>query len=292
MSFEPVDIQFNNPLGDPVEGVLVKVYNEYGDVFFTQAISNALGVASFLLETLTYSLRFYRFQCSFIQPQYIIVLPAPEENRFTIEVEELVIPTATDPRLCRCSGFFRDLAGAPKQCLDMNFICEFSPIILDDAAIITNSINIRTDEDGYAQIDLIRCGNYFVRVESMGANELRHVRVPDLSSTNLPDLLFPVVERITFSPSPPFNLGAGDTLVITPTVYDSAGTPLTGTASADVRWESTDNTIFTVAVTETTLILSGIAAGIAELTATRLNTSIIRIPDTPIEGVPQEVVVA
>lgn len=290
MSFEAADIYVKNPVGDPVEGVLVKVYNDFGDVFFTQAITDADGRAGLLLETLVYSLRFYKFQVGFIQPQLISVLPAPAGNVFDVVAEPFEMPIATDPRFCRCSGFFRDIAGAPKQYLDMNFMSEFNPIVLDDSAVVDESRNIRTDQKGYAQIDLIRGGIYYVRVEAMGGNQLRCVHVPDQASANLPDLLFPVVERVTFDPLPT-SLVAGSELEVMPTIYDSGGWPLVGTALADVRWGSDDETVMTVIADADKLTIRALAAGVANITASRQDSSIIRIPDTPIEGVPQEVTV-
>jgi hypothetical protein len=279
-------------VGDPIEGVLVKVYNPAGDVFFTQATTDSNGLAGLTLETLEYSLRFYKFQAGFTQPQLIEVLEAPETNVFDIVGEPFVLPVATDPRFCRCSGYFRDLAGGPMQYLDMNFMSEFEPVIVDDAMISGNSVSIRTDENGYAQIDLIRGGIYYVRIEAIGGDAMRCVRVPDLASTNLPDLLFPVVERVTFDPAGPFAVAVGGELVVTPTVYDSAGWPLVGAALADVLWGSGDESVMAVVATETELTLRGIAAGTANLTAFRVDSSIIRIPDTAIGGAPQEVTVS
>jgi hypothetical protein len=291
MSFEPVDIYINTPELDPVEGVTVCIYDETGTTFKTQASSDATGLAAFLLEPATYSVRFYKYQVGFVQPQVIEVLAAPSTNSFDIEAQVFQLPVATDARMCRCSGFFRDLAGAPKQYFDMRFTCEFSPIILDGAAVLTDGIDIRTNEIGYAQIDLIRGGNYQVHLESMEGGDSRTVSVPDLSSANLPDLLFPVVERVIFD-TDSFEVNVGEDLTLTPTVYDSAGRPLTGTVRTDILWKSDDPEVFSVTVMDDVLVLHGIAAGVANLTATRQDSSIIRIPNTAIIGVPQEITVA
>jgi len=116
---------------------------------------------------------------------------------------------------------------------------------------------------------------------------LREIEVPNSSSVNLPDLLFPVVEAVTFDPPGPYALTVGEKLEITPTVVGSNGVPIPGVAGGDVQWSSSDNSVLGVATTATTIVLTGIAPGTAELAAARRNTSIVRIPETPIQGVPQ-----
>jgi hypothetical protein len=294
VSFEPVDVLVATDSGDPVEGVLVKVYDPTGAVFFTQAITDSDGIASFMLETIAYTMRFYKFQVGFTQPQHFTVLAAPEVNVFDVVAELFDLPIATDPRLCRCSGFFRDLDGSPRQWLDMHIMAEFDPILLDDVAVVTEELHLRTDENGYACVDLIRGANYHVNVEALGSQDLRRLcRVPDSASCNLPDLLFPIVERITFDPEAPFNVlvGVGNEIEVTPTVYDSAGRPLTGTANLDVRWSVEDDSIAVIVVLENTITIRGNAAGTTRLLAERMDSSIIKIPDVPIEGVPVDIVV-
>lgn len=292
MSFEPVNIYVSNALGDPLEGVLVKVYDPTGTTFFTQATTDADGVASFLLESISYTLRFYKFQTGFHQPVHFEVLESPSTNDFNVRGEPFTLPLATDPRLCRCSGFFRDLDGSPKRYLDIHFISKFDPVVLDEAAVISDGKHIRTDELGYGSIDLIRGAEYSARVEAIDGNWLRCIRVPDLASCNLPDLLLPIVERVVLSPEGPYTLAIGEELVVTPTVLDSAGVVLNGTATSDVDWRSSDANILLVSPGQTTLLLRGNALGAAQVLASRRDTSIIKIPDLPIEGQPVNVTVS
>ena len=292
MSFEPVDVAVADSAGNPVEGVLVKVYDPAGAIFFTQATTDADGVASFLLETLDYSMRFYKYHTGFSQPQHFSILPAPQTNIFDVVAELFELPIATDPRLCRCSGFFRDMTGAPARYLDMHIIPEFEPILLEDSAIVTGERHIRTDENGYVQVDLIRGGNYYVNLEAMGAANLRRLcQVPDAPSCNLPDLLFPRVDEIHFDPDP-ISVAVGASLDVYPTVYDSVGRPLEGTAMGDVRWSIEDDSIASLTVQADKLVLQGLAAGVTNILAERVDVTVIKIPDEPIVGVPKNVTVA
>jgi hypothetical protein len=290
VSFEPVDVHVEDELGNPVPDVLVKVYDEAGAVFFTQAITGTDGKASFLLETLIYSMRFYKFQVGFIQPLHFEVLAAPETNVFDVPAEPFELPLATDPRLCRCSGFFRDMTGAPSRWLDMHIIPEFDPILLEGAAIVTGERHIRTDENGYVQVDLIRGGNYWVNLEAMGADYLRRLcQVPDAASANFPDMLFPRVGEVVFDPAD-IAVAVDGVLEVTPTVYDSVGRPLVG-INSDVAWSIEDPSVASLSIGPDKLTVTGRAVGSTNILAERIDTSIIVIPNTPIVGVPKSVVV-
>lgn len=290
-SYQSVDVEVvdKNAPSSPIEGVLVRVFSEDGSQFFTQGTTDVEGHVGFTLFTARYSLRFYKFQVSFRQPQLIDVLegtnggPPAAGNVFGVEAELVVPPVATDPRLCRASGYFRDITGAPQRYLDLIFIGQFAPVLLEGAGVLSERRAIRTDEQGFACIDLIRCAIYTATVEG-SENTLREVKVPDSSNVNLPDLLFPVVGSISLSPSSPFSLAVGDTLDVTPTVLGTNKVPLSGTAVSDVRWSTEDPSIAVVAPTNDKLVLRGVAAGSTRLLAERINTSIIRIPETPIQG--------
>ena len=292
MSFEPVNVNVSDRLGDPIEGVVVKIYDPTGTTFFTQATTDSDGLVAFLLETLSYTMRLYKFQVGFSQPVHFEVLASPETNDFDVKGEPFVLPTATDPRLCRCSGFFRDLDGSAKQFLDIHVIGNFDPILLERAAVISEEKHFRTDEKGYGQIDLIRGAEYSARVESIDGNWLRCIRVPDLAGCNLPDLLLPIVERVVLTPEGPYDLAVGEELVLTPAVYDSAGVQLTGSAVDDVIWKASDSNILLVSPSQTTVLLRGNAPGVAQVLVSRKDVSIIKIPDLPIAGQPADVTVS
>jgi hypothetical protein len=292
VSFEPVDflVKDSTPLENPVEGVLVRIYNEAGTIFFSQATTNVDGGAGFLLETQKYSARFYKFQVGFNQPQILEVLVAPAINIFDIQAEVFVLPIASDPRFCRASGFFRSVSGAPDHGVDMHFQTTFNPLLLESSGIIDTKDSIRTDENGYAQIDLIRGAIYHVFLQ--GLEECpRKIRVPDQASVNLPDLLFPVVQAVSFVPPGPYALTVGVEIEVTPTVLSSDGVLLEGTALQDVLWRTGNSDIASVSPSDTKLVLRGNAVGATTLTVERADKSIIRIPNIAVQGQPVNITV-
>lgn len=293
MSYEPVEVYVTDttPLATPLANVVVGVYNAAGSTLFTRATTDVNGRAAFYLETQDYSLRFYRYHVSFGQPQLITVLAAPETNSFSVRGEVLVPPMSPDLRLCRASGYFRNLNGAPKRYLDIHFIAKFAPILLEGDAVFTERVEVRTDENGYVELDLIRCAQYDAIIENL-EDQARCVSVPDAASVNLPDLLLSVVGSVVFDVEGPYNLvTSGDDLILTPTVVTSDGRPLEGVAPYDVQWSTEDPAIAVVLPTATTLALRGLSPGTTRLVAKRSNQTIIRIPNTPIQGQPVDITV-
>lgn len=270
---------------DPIEGVLVRVYSSNGAIFHTQGVTDATGLAGFLLDPATYQLRFYKQHVALPNPRYIVVVAAPvapATNIFDVTADLVMPPTPTDVRLCTAFGYFRKPDGSPAPNVDVHFIAKFKPILLDGDAILTPQLSARTDERGYMQINLIRFGKYDVTVQGID-DEQRCITVPNTPNVNLPDLLLPVVDRITFDPPGPYALAVGEDLTVTPTILASDGNEV---GVDEVQWSSSDTAVLGVLPGGGVLVLRGLGTGTADIEAVRSNQTIIRIPDTPIEGVP------
>lgn len=285
MSYQPVNVVIKDQNQDPIPGVIVRVFNPAGTVVFTQQTTDTNGQASFLLFTQDYSMRFYLFSATFPQPQMFTVEESPAVNTFDVVGEVFVPPISNDQRLCRCSGYFRDIDGTPQEYLDLQFFADFDPVLLDRAGIIPRSVHGRTDGNGYFQIDLIRCAKYRVSIEAMECAD-RFIRVPELASANLPDILFPVLKSVTLTPPGPYNLTVGSEVVVTPFLLDSAGVPLKGTGDGDVTWRMSDTNIASIVVGATTVTIRGNAAGTTQLNVERTDYSIIGIPAPTVSGQP------
>lgn len=299
MSYENVNIYVKDDTSQqgPVPNVIVRVFDETGTYFITQSTSDSAGVAALLLPApQRYQLRFFKDRFSIQQPQFLDVLEAPilpQTNDFNAVGHIYSPPEAVHPRMCRCSGFFKRPNNAPAIGHDVHFIAKFDPLLFESDAMLTERLMQRTDERGYMEIDLVRFGQYNVTVEGF-EDCTRVITIPDAASVNLPDLLFPVVERVTFAPDGPWVVAIDplNDVEVTPTVWTSDGRVLPGTALEDVRWASSDPNVFAVLATNAKLFLRGLAPGTAQLTASRADVSIVRIPNTPIEGVPVSITVA
>lgn len=281
-SYQNVDIYVKDSVtGAPVEGMLVRVFDETNTTLYTEATSDAAGRAGLTLYTQKYALRFYKFQAAVKQPQLIDVLEGPNgeprNNDFQVYANNVSRPAALDPLLTRASGFFRDLSGRPYQHLDVIFHGSFGPILLDNSGVLPEKRMIRTDVHGYACIDLVRCAKYSVTVESL-EDQFLEVFVPDAPSVDLPSLLFPHVSSISFAEQVPPQLSVGGVLSLTPSVLTSTGVLLDGTALQDVKWSVSDPTVAGLLLTSAQLELRGIKAGTFELRAERRAATPVVLP--------------
>lgn len=297
MSLEPVDFYIKDSItGLPVPGVVLKLYDQNGVVFYQQGYSDADGHVGFLLTApITYQARFYKFQTGFTNPQLFQILEAPvapASNIFDITSETQMPPVSSDIRFCTASGFFRLPNGDPHNGLDMMFIPQFDPILLEGAGLLAERIATRTDRKGFVRIDLIRCACYQVTLQGY-EDQVRYISVPDAPSVNLPDLLFPVVTGIVLSPAGPYTLPVGSTgdLVVDVTIQTTGG----GRASLLDLEITTDNqavaAVVAVDYTASKVTLRGLGVGVTNINFNRRDKSIIRIPSPALTGSPVQVTV-
>jgi len=292
MGYKPVDVYVLNtrPPNEGVESVVVRVYDETGTTFYTQEMTDSEGKASFLLNTQSYQLRFYKFQVSFNQPLMIDVLE-DVPNIFEVRAGVFTPPAAVDPRLCRASGFFRRVDGSVAVGHDIHIIAKFNPLLFDGSCVLTERVHTRTDKNGYVELDLIRFAEYDVTIEGF-EDCTRTIYIPDAPSVNLPSLVFEVVAEVELDQPGPYNLSVGEELNLYPTVITSTGRVLEGSGKADVFWGTTDVTVAAVSeVTTSSITLRGMSAGSAQLTAARRDASIITIPDPGVRGQPIDITV-
>ncbi len=319
MASETVKIYAWDQNDGALAGVLVRVFDAAGTSFISQNTTALVGgdaVAEFTLDgddpPAEYTIRMSKTGVGFdvalgaqyATPQLIEVWsPAASSptgtNDFDVKGETFTAPVATDSRLCRASGFFKDATGRALAWLDITLINDFKPAIVDGYAVLGSKVQLRTDIDGYVEVDLYRGGEYRAMIQSIQAAEAditgaivfdRELVVPDRASVSLVDLFFPVVEAITWAPTT-VALTAGDDLELVPVVVGSDYRTLEGTASEDVLYEITDTDVATVVVQADALVVTAVAAGTTELTATRRDQTIIFVPVAEITGSPLTITV-
>jgi hypothetical protein len=300
MAIETVDIlvESDDIVPVPIDGVVVRVYDAAGAVFVTEGTTGApaaTGHVEFSLPGTAaptpteYQLRFYYLGASITSPQQIEVYSPPAgsptgTNNFKAIATLLTDPVAVDPLLCRVSGYIRDASGRPKHGLDIHFIPEFNPLVAGDQGVLGERVAVRTDAQGYIELDLFRNGIYDATVESM-ENIQRQVCVPDRSSVNINHLLFPVVVKVEYSPAAPFALAVDGELILTPTITASDFRVLQGAGLDDVLYEMADSSIASVSVVDSDRIsIRGLAAGATTLDVSRIDTSVVYVPDPGIDG--------
>ena len=290
MSSEAVDIYVydSTPLASPVPGVALKITSQDGKIFYTQGVTDSSGHAGFLLPSgITYQMRMYKFQAGFTNPQLFMVLPSPltppQTNTFEVTAQLLTPPIPLDARLCTAFGYFRDVTGAPQAYVEVHFIAKFDPVWLDGAAVVKERVIIRADENGYAQVNLIRNGHFDVTVQ--GEEDIvRHIKVPDAPNVNLADLLFPIISEVVATPAGPYALTVGQLLPVDLDVYASDGEKIHHHGFGQIRFKMSDPSILSYQWSPGGLILVGMGVGTATITVERADNSIIHIPDNGIQN--------
>lgn len=308
-----VSDQDNNPVAD----VLIRVYDAAGAVFQTQQYTDVNGVAEIdgLLgdnPAIPYTIRMSKTGVAFDgslgniskTPLLITIFSPPSAvpggNNFEIKGETFSRPVSPDLRLCRCSGFFKDITGKPLPGLEIKFVNEFGPTVVDGYAVMGEGVNFITDQYGYGCIDLYRNGQYIAWVSGVQAVDAnsehalgfpRNMVIPDQGSVNLVSLLFPIVINVDISPNP-ITLGLNQ--VANPEVVVTAddGRVLVGTASEDVYYDVLDKNIVGISVSLEKISLVGVNPGTTQLTAVRKDQSIVKIPSTNLFMSPVIIVVA
>jgi hypothetical protein len=286
----------NDDMGaTPVAGVTVRVFDVTGTTFITSAVTDSMGQVDVTLngEPVTpdaYQIRGAKTGLNFPSPTSIDVWSPPANsptgtNIFNITGHVRIPPESADPYLCRVSGVIRDGQGLPLSGIDCHFMPLFDPLIVEGEAILGERVRARSDALGYVELDLYRNATYKCTLESH-ENVTRDIAVPGLPSVNFADLVFPVVAVVAFSPVGPLNLNTGDTSDVTVTVTTSAGVELVGPACGDVLYTPDDPDIANVCPTAdgTALRVTAGTAGTAIIRASRLDESILRVPDPGIVG--------
>ena len=292
MSFEVVDlyVRDSSPARLPVAGVTVKVMSEDGKLMYSLGTTNANGYLGLLLASeFRYQVRCFKQSVSFTNPQVLVVLPN-QTNIFDIAAQLITPPVALDGRLCVAYGFFRGVTGEPAAMVDIQFIAKFDPLLLDGSAVLTERVSVRTNENGYAQVNLIRNAHYDVTIQGY-SDVVQKIAVPDAPNVNLPDLLFPVVASLSFDPPGPYTLAVGQELYLDATVMSSDGNTLIGLAVDDVRYSTSDIEVLGIYPTPLKMNIRAGKPGVAYIVVERADKSTIRIPNTPIQTTSLQVTV-
>ena len=280
-----------------IAGATVRVFTT-AEVFVTSAVTNGSGIADITVDgSLTgtsYHVRFQKDTVSFDTPQVISVYSpvggAPSgTNDFEVEGDLNASSAPGDANLCRCAGYFRDVAGVAKESLAIRFESMYNPMIVAGQIVTASPVYKETDSDGYITVDLYRNSELMVSLlgEHIDSNfgYQRTIVVPDRSTCSLSDLLWPVPISVVFSPVSPIALTVGTSTDVTATVTGTNYQVLTGSARDDVEYTVSDTSVATVTVNEDNITLRGESIGSTTLVVSRKDDSIVRVPDT-ISGTP------
>lgn len=280
MAYHPVDVAvLQKSTGQGVAGVVVAIYSADGKMLYDRQVTDERGRASYLLYAATYSLRLFKPGFSAKQPVQLVVTDGQDPNvsipqGFSVEGDVMSRSVPRDPRFCRCYGVFLTQEGSPKRRLSLEFIGDYGAVLLEGNALLPERAVHYTDDDGVACVDLLRCAIYSAQV---GGSHERKVYVPDAPEANLVDVLFPVVDTVTF-PQEQVSLRVGEHLELSYTAYLSSGVKYEDYTGV-LTWDIADSDVASITSSSKTICLYGRKRGSTEVTVRRNQPTITRIPD-------------
>ncbi len=289
---------------EPVDGIVVRVFNEAG-VLITQAESGVLtpGVITLdlpgSLDGTNYELRFFKIGAA-LPPQRIrIFSPAAGSstgtNNFRCVAEVFRLEPASDVRMCRISGFVANAVKRGRRGVVLTVIPKFNSFIYEASVVTSGRFMVYADRDGFVSFDLFRHAMYTITIEGQEAST-RDVQVPNRPALSLTSLMFPVVQRIDFVPAPSvdqaYAIPLHGVVTLVPTVVASDYRVLEGTATEDVGYSIDDPSIASVYLLGDRLEIRGHAPGTTVLRVSRLDDSVVSLPDLGIVGGAVTLVVA
>lgn len=197
----------------PIQSVVVGVFNPITFAPVAQALTDVTGKASFLLPGSAspgtqYEVRFFKLGVFFANPVAIAVLDPvtpPDSNIFDFSGVLTSPGVPTDPRVCRCYGRFVNYSNQPIPNATVRVFATQEagfeqPLIVDGNLVASQTMYLKTDANGYLKVDLHRGGEY--KLMYAGEEEvLWTINVPDQPYINFTDLLHPYPVSISYDPS-------------------------------------------------------------------------------------------
>ena len=263
--------------GDPLDGVLVRVYS--GSTLVTSGTTgdgaNEDGERQFNLSAGSYTMRLSMSGngYSVASPQSFTVTGTPADDVFDIEVEVTTRPVATDANYCRCSGFVVDPNGAVVANYNVALILQDEPVLLGNDLVSGRRVQVTTNSLGYAVVDLIRDAVYRVEMDGYVGNEV-YTRIPSLSSANLPDVLYQTVASVEFDPAS-LTVGVGETEDVEVTIRYRSGLALDLSefdGDLPVSFSIADGDA-SIAIVDDVLQITGVTAGTDTVSVDRVLSS-------------------
>jgi hypothetical protein len=219
----PVNIFVTDDSVSPaaIQGVVVNAYDPSTLSLIASATSDSAGRAAFSLPGnvspgTTYEVRFFKLGVIFANPMQIQVIePVVTNNNFDMSGTLLTLEVATDPDCCRCTGRLLDFSNRPLVNILVRIMAQADlrgqiPKVVNGNLISAEAMNLRTDINGFIKVDLLRGGQYWVMYSGEDDN-VTPITVPDRTSANLIDLMYPQPVSFAWDPA----VAPGNAITIT-----------------------------------------------------------------------------
>lgn len=291
----PVDIYVldDSPLTDPISGVFVSVLDPVTFAVVASATTDGTGRAAFVLPGAVtpgtqYEARFFKLGVRFSNPMQILVEePAVTTNKFDMSGTLLVLPAATDPRVCRCTGRFVSFSNTPISKATVRFMALAEsgyqvPKVVDGNLVSAEAYAAQTDADGFLSLDLIRGAQYYITFSGED-DTVWNICVPDRASVNLIELIHPAPVQLKWdpleAPLDAVSVQVGETKIVHFTLVYSDYEETGEGAAKWIKFINSDDALASIGYNSGTVSVEGIAAGVVNVTTEMLpDLKPVRVP--------------
>lgn len=193
---------------DPQAGVFCALYSAGGDLLQTDTTDGDGEAFLGSRAAGTYEVRLTAPAGSVLtsgtRQNVVVAADDPADLAIDVRLTLNTISAPSDPVICRCAGLFVDPAGKPFADAVLTFSektlpqLTYAPSTNTATGVLPRPITCRLDSKGYGTVDLIRGAEYAVMVGPL-SNTTLEVVVPDTQTAPLPDVLFPLVDRVEYT---------------------------------------------------------------------------------------------
>ena len=192
-------------------------------------------------------------------------------NSITLVGTPISTAVATDPDLCRVSGYLINAHGQALAGIAFTLRYCYQPLgIGTDTVVLQERLTIKADKDGYVEFDLLRGSKLTVEMPNLlTALEVKELTVPDASSVGLIGFLFPYVVSVDWEDTGPLSIAVAEGITVYVEATLSNG-EVVRLASSGPTIVSSDSGI--LALKEGPAYI-GVSAGVATLTVTAVDVT-------------------
>lgn len=206
-------------------------------------------------------------------------------NSSTIIGTQLTASAASDPDMCRVTGYFKDIHGNALKGREIVVRHLYIPAAIGaDTLVLQESNTVRSNSDGQVQFDLYQGATVRIEIKNRLQEVVLEVEVPEQTSIDLVGLVYPYLTEIVFDDGASYSAAVDEAFTLDLTGTLSNGEELiTGLGSACTYSIDDEDVVEQVAGNS----FRALAAGTAIITISDVDTDELRIYQEP-DGDPIE----
>ena len=152
-------------------------------------------------------------------------------NSITLTISQITASAASDPSLCRVSGYLRDIHGNVLVGEKLVVRHKYDPAVVgSDTIILSEYQEVLSDDNGQVEFDLYRGATVDIELPNRTMDLVREALVPDVASIDLVDLAFPRLASVAWDDTSPVAASVDERfdLTVTGTITDGSTLDVTG----------------------------------------------------------------